>query len=238
MEILKIKNLKSGYYTNFFKRNAVLSDVSFTFKRGIIYGLIGPNGAGKTTLFKTILGLIPRYEGEIQIFGSKQSRANNKWLEKVGYVPEKPLIPDQLTAYRFLFIYGGILFPRDRNPRAVIEEKLALVDLEDSIDQLIGTYSKGMKKRLMIANALLGDPDLLILDEPFEGLDPVQRVNVRNIFGTFRKSSKTIIISSHEIYELQAICEHMVLLENGKLMEFTSLENFDLHNKFTGNYIK
>ena len=232
MPVLKVKNVSSGYYDKMFRWKTVLSDISIEFEKSSIYGLIGPNGAGKTTLFKTLIGLLPYHNGGIEFFGNKINDKGKGWLKKVGYVPEESLLPHHLTAYRFLHIYGGMKLSTTDNVKKIISEKMALVDLETELDKRIDTFSKGMKKRLMIAHALMGEPNLLILDEPFEGLDPKQRIKIKNLFLSYKGEGKTIIISSHELYELQDICDYAIMLKDGRIISYSPLEEFDMHDQF------
>jgi len=227
MCILKISDLSVGYNNGFFDQSTVLSDISVEFKKGLIYGLIGVNGAGKTTFFKTILGLIPRYKGIVQVFGMNKHEKSTQWLDRVGYVPEEALIPHHLTARRFLSIYGGMLFSSRHSLRKAVGEKLDIVELSSEKSDEIESYSKGMKKRLMIAHALLADPELLILDEPFEGIDPKQRINLKQILMEYRDRGKTVVISSHELYELQNVCDSFALLKDGSMTMYNSIEEVD-----------
>ncbi len=218
-KVLQVKNLHKTYKTGFLlERKKVLHGVSFSVERGQIVGLLGPNGAGKTTTIKSILGITPVDSGEILIFGERLSKSAKA---KIGYLPEAPYFYDYLTGMELLSafsrFYGGV--KRER-----IEEVLSLVGLSEASKKRVRTYSKGMLQRLGLAQAILHDPHLIILDEPMSGLDPIGRREFREIINRLREEGKTILFSSHILQDVEMICDHVVMIYQGKVIKKGVLE--------------
>jgi len=194
-----------------------LNKVNLQVRQGEIVGLLGPNGAGKTTLIKSIIGLIAIQSGTISLFGRPSSYALAK--AQIGYMPEVANYQWFLTPKEILEMFGRIsgigkgLLPRR------IDETLGTVELLSHKNQLVKTFSKGMQERLSIAQALLHDPQLLILDEPFSGLDPFGRIHIRNILKGLRQRNKTILLSSHELSEAELICDHVCIMKDGAVVQ-------------------
>ncbi len=219
MKILEVKDVFKSYKTGFLlERKKVLHGVSFSVEKGAVVGLLGPNGAGKTTTIKSILGITPIESGEILIFGKKLSK---KTKARLGYLPEAPYFYDYLTGEEILLsfsrFYTGV--SRDR-----IEEVLSLVGLSQASKKRIKTYSKGMLQRLGLAQAIVHEPELVILDEPMSGLDPIGRREFREIINRLRQEGKTILFSSHILQDVEMICDRVVMLYGGRVIKEGILE--------------
>lgn len=225
-KILEIKNLKKSY-----KKKKVLDIDSLDIQEGAIYGLIGKNGAGKSTLMKLVLGLVEKDEGIIKVFGQEVGPKNQKDLNKnLGALIENPSFYDHLTGYENLEIICQL---KGIN-KEEISKTLDLVGLKNLGKKKAREYSLGMKQRLGIAMALIGNPKLLILDEPINGLDPQGIEEMRNLFKDIVKNTSTsILISSHILDEIEKISSHIGILKDGKLTYNGSLEGYRrLHPPF------
>lgn len=225
-KILEIRNLKKSY-----KKKRVLDIDSLDIQEGAIYGLIGKNGAGKSTLMKLVLGLVKKDEGVIQVFGQEVGPKNQKDLNRnLGALIENPSFYDHLTGYENL----DIICQLKGIPKEEISKTLDLVGLKNLGKKKAREYSLGMKQRLGIAMALIGNPKLLILDEPINGLDPQGIEEMRNLFKDIVKNSSTsILISSHILDEIEKISSHIGILKDGKLTYNGSLEGYRrLHPPF------
>ncbi len=205
-----------------------LEDVSFTVKRGDIYGLIGRNGAGKTTIMKIITGLAEKSDGDFKLF-SDDSGALYKAKKRIGCLIENPAFFPNLNAYQNLKYYAiqkGII---DKNQ---VDEVLKLVKLDEAGKKKFRAFSLGMKQRLGIAYALLDNPDLIILDEPINGLDPIGISEMRDIFRMLNiERGITIIISSHILTELYAVSNKFLFIENGNVLKEITKEELDMECK-------
>ncbi len=199
----------------FRRKLEALKDVSFSVNQGEVFGLLGPNGAGKTTLVKILLGIIRKSGGSATMLGlSAGSRSGRKM---VGYLPEHLRIPPHLTGYTALECYGNL----SNVPSSVIRQKrddlLRLVGLADRATDRVKKYSKGMLQRLGLAQSLLHDPKLLVLDEPTDGLDPRARADMRQIIKELKERGVTIFLNSHILQEVEMICERVAILDRGQL---------------------
>lgn len=210
MTILSIKNIQKS-----FGDQNVLQQVTFEVPENSVLGFIGQNGAGKTTLMKMIVGLLKQDTGNISVCGEEVTFGNNKTNQWIGYLPDVPEFYDYMTAFQYLKLCGDITdFPKNElNHR--IEELLDLVGLANS-SKKIKTYSRGMKQRLGIAQALLNKPRLLICDEPTSALDPIGRKEILDILHQVKKET-TVIFSTHVLSDVEKICDHIVLLHEGKI---------------------
>lgn len=192
-----------------------LDDVSLNVSGGEVFGLLGPNGAGKTTLIKVLLGII-RYEagdGRLlgQPLGSRVSR------RRVGYLPENLVMSGHHNALSALQYYGGLSGLTSSQVRARRDHLLELVGLADRRKTSVKEYSKGMRQRLGLAQALIHDPDLLVLDEPTDGLDPVGRNQIRSILTDLKSQGKTVFLNSHILQEVELVCDRIAILTNGEV---------------------
>ncbi len=193
--------------TKSYKKKCVVNSLSFNVKRGEIFAFLGSNGAGKTTTIKMILGLVGIDNGKVKI-------AENI---RIGYSPETPYFPPFLTGYEVLEYYAGIQKIAKTEQKAEIPKLLETVGLENDKTR-VKNYSKGMLQRLALAQALLGNPDLLILDEPTAGLDALGRLEIMQLIEKLKKSGKTIIINSHILNDIERICDRGIIIKKGMQM--------------------
>jgi len=194
-----------------------LDNVSFGVRQGECFGLLGPNGAGKTTLMKILLNLISPSSGSVRIFN--QSVSNEHIREKIGYLPENVKIYGFLKGNEFLD-YQGNLYGMERNRKKKrIEECLKVTGMHNDRFRKIGEYSKGMTQRVGLAQALLNEPELLLLDEPTVGLDPISNKEIRNVLLELKEAGVTIFINSHLLSEIEMICDRVAILHRGHLIK-------------------
>lgn len=220
--VLKIQNLSISYPQGFRAEKVIINNLNLEIRRGGITGFLGPNGAGKTTLIKGLIGLINIKGGSISFFGEHASAISIKG--RIGYMPEIANYYWFLTPEEILKMFGRICGIDKKALNERIDSVLKTVGLVEQKRQLIKTFSKGMENRLNIAQALLHDPEFLILDEPFSGLDPLGRIHARNIFKELKERQKTILISSHELSEAELICDHICIIKNGTILKYGPLE--------------
>ena len=207
--ILEVNNLNKTY-----KNFKAIDDISFQVNKGDIYGFLGPNGAGKSTTLRMILGLIKPNSGEIKLNGSLINFKNKKYLNNIGALIERPDFYKNLSAYQNLKILYSM--SRINNPK-IIHDVLHEVDLFDRKDDKVGSYSQGMKQRLGIAQTLLHNPQVIILDEPSNGLDPQGQADMRELILKINKDKGiTVIISSHILAEIEKIANRMIVINKGK----------------------
>jgi ABC-2 type transport system ATP-binding protein len=222
VSVLSVEGLHTTFRLGFFrKRVEAVRGVSFEVEQGETFGLLGPNGAGKTTSIKAILRLIHPDAGSIRLFGASLSLAARA---RIGYLPENPYVYQYLRAYEFLDLCGRLMgmAPAQRKKRA--EEMVALVGLEHAADRPIGRFSKGMMQRIGLAQALLHDPELLILDEPMSGLDPIGRKQVRDIILAQRHAGKTLIFTSHVLSDVEMLCDRIAIVHRGEVVARGTLD--------------
>jgi ABC-type multidrug transport system ATPase subunit len=203
--------------SKFYKKNSpALRDISLEINQGM-FGLLGPNGAGKTTLMRIIATIIQPTEGVVKIGNYRTDNLKEKWhiLASLGYLPQELSLYGNLTPYEFLDFMGAIKGFRKRPNQ--IKELLEMVGLSNAAHQLIKTFSGGMKRRLGIAQALINNPSLLIVDEPTVGLDPEERTRFRNMLVDMA-SDRTVILSSHIVEDIAQTCYHVAILHQGKLL--------------------
>ena len=200
--MLECTNLTKSY-----KKKCVVNNLSFNVNKGEIFAFLGSNGAGKTTTIKMILGLVGIDNGEVKI-------AENI---RIGYSPETPYFPPFLTGYEVLEYYAGIQKIAKNERKAEIPKLLETVGLENDKTR-VKNYSKGMLQRLALAQALLGNPDLLILDEPTAGLDALGRLEIMQLIEKLKNSGKTIIINSHILNDIERICDRGIIIKKGVQM--------------------
>ncbi len=218
-----VNDLCKTYRDGILRRPFVaLKDVSFEVRPGEVFGLLGPNGAGKTTLIKILLGIVRKSGGDAtmldRIAGSRISR------KRIGYLPENLRIPRHHTALTAIEYYGrlgGMSYAQIRDRRMSLLDQVGLKGREkDSIKK----YSKGMLQRLGLAQALIRDPDLLILDEPTDGLDPRGRAEMRQVISELGREGKTVFLNSHILQEVELVCNRVAILDKGELMRVGTVE--------------
>lgn len=220
---IAVENLSKTYVEGliFRKRQQALKDVTLEVRRGEIFGLLGANGAGKTTFVKILLGIIRRSAGKATLLdlpaGDRRSR------KRVGYLPENLRVPRHLTGLTALEFYGQLSGVSMREIRARRMPLLEMVGIAPRARDSVRTFSKGMLQRLGLAQALLHDPDLLIMDEPTDGLDPVARSQVRGFLVELKRQGKTIFLNSHILQEVQLVCDRVAILDKGVLRRVGSV---------------
>ena len=214
--VLEVEGLQKVFHIGFFrKRVEAVRGASFRVNRGEIFGLLGPNGAGKTTTIKAILRLIFPTEGEIRLFG--RSADDREAARRVGYMPENPYIYQYLKPLEFLDLCGRLVGLSKSERQARSEEMIDKVGLRHAVDRPIGKFSKGMMQRIGLAQALLHDPELLVLDEPMSGLDPIGRKEVRDLLVEQRERGKTLLFTSHILSDVELLCDRVVIMQQGKI---------------------
>lgn len=212
MNELKIENLSKHY-----GKKAALNNISITFTDGI-YGLLGPNGAGKSTLMNIVTQNIPADGGSVFWNGEKASALGVKFRSLIGFMPQQQELYPTFTAERFVGYLAALKGIPPKEIKGEVARVLALVELSDCTNKKIGGFSGGMKQRVLIAQALLGDPKLIILDEPTAGLDPKQRVIIRRLIGSLSKG-RIIIVSTHIVSDIETIADKIVMIRAGEIIE-------------------
>src|SRR5438132_1376791 len=218
MPIIEIENLTKDYDVGFWRKRKVraLEDLSLSIDSGEIFGFLGANGAGKTTTLKLLMRLIYPTEGNARILGRDISDV--AMHRRIGYLPENPYFYDYLTAREFLE-YCGELFGQTRGERGRrTESLLARVRLDEkSWNTQLRKFSKGMLQRVGLAQALINDPEVVFLDEPMSGLDPVGRREVRDLIASLRQEGKTVFMCSHILSDIEVLCDRVAILRGGRL---------------------
>ena len=214
-KVLSINKLSKKY-----KQFNAVKEVSFDVENGMIFGLLGPNGSGKTTTLGMLMGVILPTSGSFSWFGNGQADANRR---RIGALLETPNFYPYLTAWQNLEVVAKI--KGVENPATAIEPVLKRVGLYERKDSQFKTFSLGMKQRLAIASTLLSDPEILVLDEPTNGLDPQGIAEMRELIIEIGKSGKTIIIASHILDEVQKVCTHCAILRKGELLQVSTIDD-------------
>ena len=206
------------------RREKVLAvdNISFELPAGSVYGLIGPNGSGKSTTMKVLLGLISPTAGRTSIFGRDSRHVDSR--RSVGFLPENPYFYKYLTGAETLSFYGKLCGLNRKQIKDRTAELLALVDLEDAADRRLGGYSKGMLQRIGLAQALVQDPHLVVLDEPTAGVDPAGSRKIRDLIFTLKERKISVILSSHLLEQVQEVCDQIGIIFKGKLVKEGQLD--------------
>lgn len=220
--ILKISNLNKIFN----KHLHAVKNVSFEIKKGNVYGILGPNGSGKSTTLGIVLNVVNKTSGDFEWFGGKV--ATHDALKKVGAIIERPNFYPYMTAKENLELVCKI----KGTPFSKVDEKLELVGLLERKNDKFRTYSLGMKQRLAIASALLNDPEILILDEPTNGLDPQGIRQIRDIIKVIASQGTTILLASHLLDEVEKVCSHVVVLRKGEMLYQGTVHNMIENNSF------
>lgn len=218
--VVQIQNLQKVYRTGFWLNRKVtsLKTVSLTLHQGETFGLLGPNGAGKTTLLKLLLGILRPTTGSGQLLG--QPLGDRATRQRIGYLPENAYYYDYLTGWEFLDFTGGLFQIPTPLRRKRIVELLDLVGLSQTAarKKQLRQYSKGMLQRIGMAQALINDPEIVFLDEPMSGLDPLGRFQIREIILALKAQGKTIFFNSHILSDVEQICDRVAILAQGELL--------------------
>ncbi|MFT7484855.1 MAG: ABC-2 type transport system ATP-binding protein [Candidatus Paceibacteria bacterium] len=216
--ILKVHGLKKTFKGGLFSRNGfeALQGVDLEVGRGTVFGLLGPNGAGKTTMVKILLDLVRGYEGEAKVFGRPPSDANSR--RRVGYLPEAHRMPNYLTGWQVMVLFGMLAGHTKKRAEKQAAPLLEKVGMLKDCQRKVREYSKGMQQRLGLAQALVHDPDLVFLDEPTDGVDPIGRAKIREMVMDLKHQGTTVFINSHLLNEVEMICDQVVILHGGKVL--------------------
>lgn len=219
--MIEVKNLTKKYGSFTAVRN-----VSFTIEKGHIYGLLGPNGAGKTTTMNIITGCLSATEGQVTVNGHDIYEEAKKAKSAIGYLPEIPPLYTDMTPYEYLRFVGKAKGLSSASLIKHIDDAMTKTGITDVADRLIKNLSKGYKQRVGIAQAILGDPEIIILDEPTVGLDPTQLIEMRELIRSL-KDDHAVILSSHIMSEITAVCDYVIIIAHGRIVKQGTLEELE-----------
>lgn len=218
---IELNNISRSFKSHFWqKEKQVLKDISLQVHKGEIFGFLGPNGAGKTTTIKIITGLLRPDTGDVKIFNIPADTLEAK--KYIGFLPESPYFYEHLTGYEFLNIHARLGNVRDH--RGKTRMFLKKVGLKHASDLPLFKYSRGMLQRIGIAQALISDPELFILDEPLTGLDPIGRKEIKDLILEQKEKQKTIFFSSHILPDAEAVCDRIGIIINGEIVHIGKLK--------------
>ena len=210
---LSISNVSKSYNTT-----EALRALDLEVGPGRIFGLLGPNGAGKSTLINILVGLLKRDSGTIRVFGETIEYGSYEYKRRVGFVLERPTYVEKLTAREYLELAGSMYDLSDADIDERVSELVAFFDLREKADDWIETYSRGMRSKVSLAAALIHDPDLLILDEPFEGIDAPAQRSIKVTFRRIADRGGTIVIASHVLDTVERLCDEIAILQAGQVI--------------------
>jgi len=221
---VEIRNLVKEFKTSFRRKPLrAVDDVSIRIMPGEVYGLIGPNGSGKSTTMKALMGLVAPSAGQCSIFGRDSMKVDSR--DEVGFLPENPYFYKHLSGAETLRFYGKLCGLGGRELEGRVSELLALVDLEGARDRRLGGYSKGMLQRIGLAQALVQEPRLVILDEPTAGVDPLGSRQIRDLILKLRDQGITVFLCSHLLEQVQEVCDRVGIIFRGKMVREGKLED-------------
>lgn len=212
MATVEVKNLVKNFGTT-----KAVKGISFTIDKGEIFGLIGPNGAGKTTALRVVSTLLQINSGEVRIMEHDVKKQSDEVRKLISYLPEDAGAYKTLTGRGYLTFIAN--FFAEKNTRKMVEKGIEIADLGERIDDKVDTYSKGMKRRLLVGRALMTDPKLAILDEPTSGLDVINAQEVRKIIKDTTRKGTTVLLSSHNMLEVEYLCDRIALIDEGIIVE-------------------
>ena len=219
--MIKVRNLTKKY-----GNHLAVNNISFDIEAGKIYGLLGPNGAGKSTTMNILTGCLAATSGEVKIGGHDIFKEPTEAKKHIGYLPEQPPVYDEMTPREYLMFVAEVKgVPFEKSLRHV-KEVMQLTQIYDVRNRLIKNLSKGYRQRVGIAQAMIGEPDVIILDEPTVGLDPAQIIEIRNLIRKLGRI-KTVIISSHILAEISAVCDHVIIISHGNIVANDTLEHLE-----------
>ena len=214
--VVRVEGLEKTF-KDFWGRSRVraVSGISFTVRRGGVFGLLGPNGSGKSTTLKILLGLLHPSAGSVMVLGASPREVAVK--SRIGYLPEESPLYPYLSAWETLDFFGRLFAVASEERRERIGQLLAMVGLSHARDRAVGEFSKGMLRRMGLAQALINNPELVLLDEPTAGLDPVGCRQVKDLILGLAQHGKTVILCSHLLADVEAVCDHIAILHNGRI---------------------
>ena len=205
--------------TKFFGKRSIVYNLDLRVPKGVVYGFLGPNGAGKTTTIKMLTGALKPTYGEIKIFGLEMPRERVEIMKKVGYMPEKPLAYEDMTVFEFLVYMGRLSGLGKEDAKVKARELMAYTGVGRLAFNKVKELSSGQRQRLSFASALIGDPELLILDEPTSNLDPIGRIEFIGKVLELAKAGKTVFLSSHIVSEIERTCNYVGIIKDGQMIE-------------------
>ncbi len=217
-------------------RKVGLDGVSLSVYPGETFGLLGPNGAGKTTLQKIVLGLMRPSSGTVSVLGATPDQTSVR--ERVGYLPENPYFYTYLTGREFLHFCGGLFQIPKATLEARVKDLLERLSMTHAADTQLRKYSKGMLQRIGVAQALVNDPELVFLDEPMSGLDPVGRKQLRDLILSLKQEGKTLFFNTHILSDVELICDRIGILCNGKLVSYGSVSELTQHESLEDLFVR
>ncbi len=223
--ILKVRGLEKTFKSGLFGSGGfpALRGIDLEVGRGQVFGLLGPNGAGKTTMIKILLDLIRGYRGEASVFGQAPSQSATR--RRIGYLPEAHRMPDYLTGWQVMVLFGMLAGKEKKQVEKRAAQLLERVGMLRDCHRKVREYSKGMQQRLGLAQSMVHDPELLFLDEPTDGVDPVGRKVIREMVTELKQQGTTIFINSHLLNEVEMVCDHVVILNKGLILREGSIED-------------
>jgi ABC-2 type transport system ATP-binding protein len=214
--VIRLEGIAKDFRPGFgLRKKRVLDGITFAVREGEIFGFVGPNGAGKTTTLKILMGLIRASSGEARILG--HDVRENAFRRHVGFLPENPYFYDYLTGREILAFYARLSGVASAALRGRVAELLAWVGLEGAADARLRTYSKGMLQRIGIAQALVHDPSVILLDEPMTGLDPLGRKEIRDLIRRLRAEGRTVLMNTHILSDVEMLCDRVAILVGGRI---------------------
>ena len=216
-----VKDFRPGFGL---RRKRVLHGVTFQVQKGEIFGFVGPNGAGKTTTLKILMGLIRPTEGKASILG--RDVAESEFRDQIGFLPENPYFYPFLTAREILTFYARLCAVPSKRCSDRVEELLDVVNLTHAADARLQTFSKGMLQRVGVAQALVHDPEIVFMDEPMSGLDPIGRKEIRDVIRSLRASGKTVFMTTHILTDVEMICDRVAIIVKGSIRHQGRIEDF------------
>lgn len=232
--MIEVKNLTKRY-----GKQIALDHISFKIRNRKIYGLLGHHGAGKSTVLNILAGCLAADEGTVTVNGYDICEQSMDAKRQMGYLPENPPLFPDMTPYEYLTFVAEVKGVKGELVRRQVKEALTLTGVVPVADRMIRNLSKGYERRIGIAQALLGNPDIVLLDEPLEGLDPKQTMETRELIKRLGQT-KTVVISGHVLAEISQICDHIIILDGGQVVadrdvEFTDIPNQSLESVFLNN---
>ncbi len=223
-DAIRIESLRKSFRLGFIpKTTEILKGITFSVSEGEVFGYLGPNGAGKTTTIKCLLGLVFPDAGSIEIFGHPHLSARAR--QSLGFLPENPYFYDYLTASEFLAFTADLFGLGRREKDGRIDRLLKLVGLERAAGLPLRKFSRGMLQRAGLAQALINDPKLVVLDEPLGGMDPLGRKEIRDIIVRFKQEGKTVLFTSHILQDIEMICDHVAIIVGGRVVKQGALQD-------------
>lgn len=215
--ILSFSHVHFAYRGDWLNQVKSLDGVSFSVPAGSAYGFLGANGAGKSTSIKLTVGLLLEHRGDIRVFG--QPLGDDALRRRIGYLPEQPYFYENLQVAEYLGYLGKLSGLRGADLKRAIDRVCGILDLDELRQRKLGSFSKGMRQRFGLAQAILHEPELLILDEPFSGLDPLWRARFREILAAERARGATLFFSTHILSDVESLCDHYAVIDHGKVLE-------------------